>query len=534
MNKNDLSISEAVLSVAGENRNKTALTYMGKSISYKEFSSKIQKLSLSLFSLGIKEGECVLVALSNIPQAVYLLYALNRIGAVPAFVSPLCSEKELEKYIKICNCRFVFAFDFLADKLKTKEVRAITCSPFDELFHFLKSKNSYLSLLIKAEKQNIFLTPQKPEDTAVILFSGGTTGEPKAVELSNRNLNALALGTEAVCEGEVSGVKMLGVLPVFHGFGLGICVHTTLFFGGNVLLVPRFDVEKTARLIKHKKPQYIACVPSMLSPFMSSKALKNADLSFLSGVFSGGDYLSFNLEKSFNDFLVSHNSTVKVRQGYGLTECVAAACLMPATQSRPNSMGKPYPDTFCKIVRVNTCLVAKESEVGEICISSDMVMKGYLNNPDETKEALKVHSDGRVWLHTGDLGYKDGDGFLYFKGRLKRIIISNGLNVYPSEIEKPLLTREDVKDCCAVGLRDEKKLSSVGLLIEMNLDSFDENEKKQELLDFLRAYVSKQALPEYIYFANEIPKTPLGKTSYREAQSLLQEKLLQKKTGCLT
>lgn len=530
-NKNkDLSISEAVLSVAKENLHKTALTYLGKSISFKTFLSKVKSLSLSLFSLGIKRGEIVLVALPNIPQAVYILYALNRIGAVPAFVSPLSGEKELEKYIKICNCRFAFVLDSIMEKVKNEDVRVISCSPFDELFFFNKRKNSYLSVLKNSEKKNIFINPQRPDDTAVILFSGGTTGEPKAVQLTNRNLNSLAIGTGLMCESEVLNVKMLSVLPIFHGFGLGICVHTTLFFGGNVLLVPRFEVEKTARLIKRKKPQYIACVPSMLSPLMSSKNLKNADLSSLSGVFSGGDFLSANLENSFNDFLFYHQSSAKVRQGYGLTECVAAACLMPLNQHRPNSFGKPYPDTFCKIVRVNTCTASKINEVGEICISSPMVMKGYLNNKEESEKVLKVHDDSRLWLHTGDLGYKDGDGFLYFKGRLKRIIVTNGQNVYPSEIEKPLHSREDIKDCCVVGVRDDKKLWSVGVVAVLK-DKADENEdKKQELLNYLKAYISKHALPDYICFTDEIPKTPLGKTSYREAQSLLEEKILQRKT----
>lgn len=529
----ELSISEAVLNASKENLNKTAITYFSKSISYKSFLYKVERLAVSLFSLGIKKGDIVLVALPNVPQAVFVLYALNRIGAVPAFVSPLSAQAELEQYIEKCNCQFVIALDSLYEKLMsvfaaTGDKTLILTSAFDELFLSLKKpkpKAVWWNTLLKKKVGNIYISPQKADDTAVILFSGGTTGTPKAVELTNLNLNALAIGTEAVCEGEVRGIKMLSVLPVFHGFGLGICIHTVLFFGGNALLAPRFDSHQVGRIIAKHKPQYLACVPAMLNPLINAKSLSKADLSCLLGVFSGGDSLDSELQKNFNKFLKEHGADIKIRQGYGLTECVAASCLMPELEQRSESVGKPYPDTLYKIVNQKTCDELSFGEVGEICISGKTVMKGYLEDIEETQNVLKKHSDGLVWLHTGDMGCIDKDGFVYFKGRLKRIIVTNGHNVYPTEIEKAMLSHPEVKACCAVGVKDSRKIQTVALFVVMDKKDNECEEKKVELLHYLENYVSRQARPEYLYFIASIPQTPLGKVAYTELEKLAEDNI---------
>ncbi len=530
----NLSISEAVLSVAKENKDKTAMSYFGKSITYKKLLLKVERLSIALFDTGVRKGDRVLVALPNVPQAVYVLYALNRIGAVPAFVSPLSAEAELEFYIRKCRCDFVIALDILYEKLlkvfeKTRDRTLIITSPVDEIGFTFKSKKPkailWQDLLNKKKRGNIYISSQKCDDTAVILFSGGTTGTPKAVELTNLNLNALAVGTEAVCERNVRGVKMLSVLPVFHGFGLGICIHTVLYFGGNALLVPRFDPQKVGKLITKRKPHYLAAVPAMLEPLMNSKALKKADLSCLFGVFSGGDSLNTELQHSFNSFLSRHNSNVQIRQGFGLTECVAASCLMPDKEQKPQSVGKPYPDTLYKIVKINTSEEAPCGEAGEICISGKTVMKGYFDDEAETQKVLKKHSDGKVWLHTGDVGFKDNNGFVYFKQRLKRIIITNGYNVYPSELEKVLLMHEKVTDCCVVGVKDKRKIQAVVAFAVLKNPEDESDDTKIELVKYLEGFVSKQAKPKSIFFIGNIPKTPLGKTAFAELESIAESSI---------
>lgn len=530
--KENLSISEAVLSTAKENLNSTAITYFGRKISYKTLFKKVRQLSLSLYSLGVKKGEVVLVALPNIPQSVYVLYALNRIGAVPAFVSPLSAEYELEDCINKCRSEVIIAQDIMYEKLikvfeRIGKRKLVLTSAFDELGVFIKSKKEnavlWSDLLKLKTKVRLYLTPQKPQDTAVILFSGGTTGKPKAVELSNLNLNALANGTEAVCEENVRGVKMLSVLPVFHGFGLGICIHTVLYFGGECILVPRFDAQKTGKIIRKHKPHYLAVVPAMLSPLMNSKPLAKADLRGLKGVFSGGDSLSAELQDAFNNFLLKHNAQIKIRQGYGLTECVAASCLMPVGKIKKNSIGKPYPHTLYKIVKINTLEEAEKGTEGEICISGKTVMKGYFYDEAETQNALKIHCDGRLWLHTGDMGCIDEDGYVYFKGRLKRIIVSNGYNVYPSELENALVKHKDVKECCAVGVKDTKKSERAVMFAVLNSIAEKTGEKQAQLLKYMESYMSKQAMPKCIYFLEKIPRTALGKISYAELEHLAEK-----------
>lgn len=533
-NNNDYlteSISEAVLSVAKQIPQKTAITYMNRHISYKTLLQKVQKLAVSFFELGIKRGDIVLIALPNIPQAVYTLYALNRIGAVPAFVSPLSAEAELQFYINKCKCQFIIALDVLCEKFlkvfkAVGERRLIITSPFDELFFpFLGKKQQALSwnnMMKNKNSKNIFISSQKADDTAVILFSGGTTGAPKAVELTNLNLNALAKGTEAACGKDVREVKMLSVLPVFHGFGLGICIHTVLFFGGNVLLVPRFDFQKTGKIIAKNMPQYITCVPAMLEPIMKSKYLKKADLSFLSGVFSGGDRLDLVLGERFNEFLFTHNAKIKIRQGYGLTECVAASCLMPDLIQKDGSVGKPYPETLYKIVKPDTLEEVSFGIEGEICISGKTVMKGYLDDRDENKKVLRYHKDGKLWLHTGDIGYIDKDGFVYFKGRIKRIIISNGHNVYPAEIEKALMKLNNIKECCAVGVKDLRKIQSVAVFVVTHQKGVY---TKEQIIKHLEACISKHAIPKYIYFTQKLPKTNFGKVAYKELEKLAESNI---------
>lgn len=532
--KENMSISEAVLSAAKENGEKTAITYLNKTVSYKKLLTKVRILSLSLYSLGVKRGDIVLVSLPNVPQAIYVLYALNRIGAVPAFVSPLSAEAELELYIKKCKCSFIIALDTLYEKFlkvfeKTGDKTLVITSPLDELGLGLKIKKPrailWRELLNRKTDENVYISPLKADDTAVILFSGGTTGTPKAVELTNLNLNALATGTEKVCGKNVRGVRMLSALPVFHGFGLGICIHTVLYFGGNALLVPRFDADKVGRIIAKRKPQYLACVPAMLEPIINSRSLRKADLSCLSGVFSGGDSLKPELQEKFDGFLEKHNSEVKIRQGYGLTECVAASCLMPENEQIAESVGKPYPDTYYKIVSENTCDQVPVGDLGEICINGKTVMKGYLDEKEETQKVLRMHSDGKVWLHTGDLGYIDKDGFVYFKGRLKRIIVTNGYNVYPSELENTLLKHGKVKDCCAVGVKDSRKIQTVAVFVVLKNSKEENDGTKSELLKFLEGYILKQAMPKYIYFAESIPKTALGKTAYTELEKSAEENM---------
>ena len=530
-NRKNLSISEAVLEAARCNQNKTALTYMNTKISYKKLLNKVEKLSAAFFSLGVKKGDRALLALPNIPQCVYCLYAFNRIGAIPALVSPIASTGELKTYIEKLNPRIIISLDTLRDKLVetdciVKKTTVVLTSPSDELLPFSYVGSSgflnWHQLLKTKARRNIFISPQTSSDTAVILFSGGTTGKPKGVEISNESLNELAEGTAKASGRNVQKVKMLSVLPMFHGFGLGICVHTVLYFGGNALLVPRFNPEKAGKLISKEKPEYIACVPAMLKSLMKASALRKTNLDFLLGVFSGGDSLPEKLEADFNRFLSAHNAVVNVRQGYGLTECVAATCLIPEGVRKTDCIGKPYEKAIYKIVDESGYKEKPRESIGEICISGAMVMKGYFDDEEETSEVLRVHDDGKLWLHTGDMGYMDSEGFVYFKGRLKRVIITNGNNIYPSEIERVLLSHPAVSECCAVGVKDSERMNVVAVFVVLENPEACNNEMKAKLSEYLGKFISMVSKPEYIYFAESLPKTALGKIDFSKLERMAE------------
>ena len=266
------------------------------------------------------------------------------------------------------------------------------------------------------------------------------------------NFNALAMQSFEACATLSEKDTVLAVMPVFHGFGLGICIHTVQYFGGTSILLPKFDAKTFDQLILKNKPNIIAGVPTLYEALLQNKGLEGKDLSFLKCVISGGDSLSVSLKKKIDKFLRSHGAKIQIREGYGLTECVTGSCLTPVNYYREGSIGIPYPDTYYKIVKPDTIDELPYGEEGEIVISGPSVMKGYLKDSKETKKILKKHKDGLVWMHTGDIGLMDPDGFVYFKQRLKRVIVSSGYCIYPQYIENIIDSHPDVLMSCVIGI----------------------------------------------------------------------------------
>ena len=359
----------------------------------------------------------------------------------------------------------------------------------------------------------------KDTDAGAILYSGGTTGTTKGILLSSRNFNALGLQTAAASGYEsVVGFRMLSVMPIFHGFGLGVCIHTALISGMECILVPKFNVDSYTDLLKKKKPNFIAGVPTLYEALLRNKNLEGVDLSYLRGVFSGGDSLSIELKKKVDTFLRAHNAPVQIREGYGTTECVTASCLTPKDTYREGSIGIPFPDTYYRITKVGEDVEVPYGEEGEICISGPSVMLGYNNNPTETASTLHTDEDGRVWLHTGDLGFMDADGFVYFRQRIKRMIITSGYNVYPSQVENIIDAHPSVLMSCVIGVRDPYKLEKVKAFVVLRPGIEPTDEVRREILDYCRQHIAKYALPYAIEFRDELPKTLVGKVAYRKLE----------------
>ena len=542
------SMSAVVLATAEKYPKLPALSYMGRIIPYSLLEKNIKTTAKAFSAIGIKEGDKVTVCLQNVPQAIYCLYALNYIGAIASMIHPLSAESEIEFYLRTAGSKCAITLDMFYPKFeevmkKYPLEKLIVASAADELGLIKKTAFSIIHIGKKVKlpkndtvlKWNEFFSLGKKftgddpkvrkcdKDVAVILFSGGTTGTTKGIMLSNLNFNALALQTAAMSHYDIHSMRMLAAMPVFHGFGLGVCIHTMLVAGGLSILVPRFNVKAYANLIKTEKPNFIAGVPTLFEAITRNPYLDGVSLDFLCGVFSGGDSLSVELKKKFDKFLDDHGSPVHVREGYGTTECVTASCLTPYCEEREASIGLPYPDTYYQICAVGTCDEVPYGEDGEICLCGPSVMVGYMNNEAETANTLRVHADGNVWLHTGDLGKMDEDGFIYFKQRIKRMIITNGYNVYPSQIENILDAHPKVQMSCVIGVKDPYKMQKVKAFIVLK-DSIKPSESiRQELHEYCRKNIAKYALPYQIEFREELPKTLVGKVAYTVLEKEAEE-----------
>lgn len=549
------SMYEAVResAITKKKMNSVAYEFQGKKTNYKHFLNKIEVLGKAYKSIGIDEGDMVTVCMPNTPQGVDTFYALNRIGAVPAMIHPLSAVGEIAFYINSTQSKAVLVVDLFYEKVlealkQVKHpVKVVVAHIKDELPFPL---NMLYPLTVKKkpaplpkDNKNVIDWPDfisggkkvklsdkfpKAEDTAVILFSGGTTGTSKGIQLTNLNMNALAAQVAANAGFTMEGLRMFSVMPLFHGFGLGVGIHTALMASGTCIIIPQFTIKTYARDVKKYKPNVIVGVPTLYEALLRSEGF-DFDLSFLRGMFCGGDSLSVELKKKVDKFLKDHNATIQVREGYGTTECVTASCLTPYDTYREGSIGIPLSDTYYTIVNPNNDTELPYGEEGEICICGPTVMKGYLNNAEETASTLRRHEDGNLWLHTGDLGYMDEDGFVYYKQRMKRLIIVSGINVYPSQVENAIDAHPDVLLSCAVGIPDPYKMHVVKAFVVLRQGVEPSDKIKEEIIENCKKNVSRYGVPREIEFRTELPKTLVGKVAYRVLEEEEAAKYEEKK-----
>ena len=547
------SMFEKVNQIADQYPNNIAFDFMGKSTTYREMIANIHQCARSLKTIGVREGDRITIAMPNCPQAIYLFYAVNEVGAIANMVHPLSSEKELEFYINESQSVTVVTLDQFYHKFEA--IRENTCA----VNVIIASVKDALSRPVRAgymltEGRKIQKIPEDApvirwrefmrlgkacfwkysvkrtgDDPAVILYSGGTTGTTKGILLTNMNFNALSQQIVATNPMFRPGDKMLSAMPLFHGFGLGVCIHSMLANGGRCVLVPRFTAASYAKLITKYKCNFIAGVPTLYEALLRLPNMDGADLSCLKGVFSGGDSLSVELKKKFDKFLYDHKATIQVREGYGTTETVTACCLTPSHMFKEGSIGLPFPDTYIKIVKPGTDEELPYGEEGEILLAGPTVMKEYINHPEETAQTLRHHADGLTWVYTGDLGTMDSDGFIYFRGRSKRMIISSGYNIYPAQLENILDANELIHMSCVIGVPDPYKMQAVKAFVMLKPGVPATEETRQEIMAYCRKHIAKYSLPREIEFRDELPKTLVGKVAYRvleeeEAARLAEEK----------
>ncbi|MCI6605382.1 MAG: AMP-binding protein [Clostridiales bacterium] len=552
------TIYEMVRAAADKYPKNIAYEFMGKKTTFAEFMERIDRTAKAYLAMGIGKGDRVTICMPNCPQALDSFYALNRIGAVSNMIHPLSAASEIKFYLDFSKSKAILTLDQFYGKvagilpeLANKDTMLLVARIVDELppvlavgFALTKGrkipplpkKGNYVlwnEFMRVGRKRDLPLPKEfgRFTDCASILYSGGTTGTTKGIMLSNLNFNACGLQTIAASGfAPINGMKMLSVMPVFHGFGLGIGIHTALIGGATCILVPQFNVKTYAELLIKKQPNIIPGVPTLFEALLRAENLESADLSCLKGVFCGGDSLSVELKKKVDAFLKEHNAEVQIRQGYGLTECVTASCLTPKDYNRVGSIGVPFPDTYYKIVKTGTTEEVDANVEGEICISGPSVMMCYMDNPEETDHTLRRHADGRVWMHSGDLGKMDEDGFVYFSQRIKRMIVTSGYNVYPGQLENVIDGHEKVLLSCVIGVKDPYKMQKVKAFVVLKPDYEPSDAIRDEILEYCRGHIAKYAMPYDIEFRAELPKTLVGKVAYRvleeeenERQSVAQD-----------
>ena len=531
---------QMVSAAAKQYPNNIAYIFQGKETTYPAFMKRIEAAAKGLYNMGIRKGDRVTICMANTPQALDCFYALNRIGAIPNMIHPLSAASEIAFYLNVSHSKAILTLaqfyskvDSIRDQLE-QPVEILIARIADELPFPLSvlypltkggkedkvpAGNGYTlwTSMVAAGKDAVLpVDDGKYSDCGAILYSGGTTGTNKGIMLSNLNFNALGMQTIAASGfGSISGMKMLSIMPVFHGFGLGIGIHTALIGGATCILIPQFSVKVYADTLLKQKPNIIPGVPTLFEALLRAEKLEGADLSFLKGIFSGGDSLSPELKKKVDAFLKAHNCSQQIREGYGTTECVTASCLTPKDYARSGSIGVPFPDVYYKIVAPGTTEECEPNIEGEICVSGPTVMLGYMDQPEETANTLRQHGDGRIWLHTGDLGRMDEDGFIYFRQRLKRMIITSGYNVYPSQLENIIDGHEKVLLSCVIGIKDQYRGQIIKAFVVPMPGIEPTEELKQEILEYCSKHIAKYAMPREIEFRTELPKTLVGKVAYR-------------------
>ena len=535
----DVSMFEMLKRSALKYPSLIAYSYYGNKVTYKTFLDKIEEAAKAFIRLGVKKGEYVSVIMPNTPEAITCFYALNKLGAIINMIHPLSSEEEIKYALNITKSKYALVSDIAYKKVKnilkdTSLVKIVYASssesmdPFMKLAYKFKMRGKITSISgeesipyyrfisrAKFHKEKV-RDVSSGKDEAVILYSGGTTGKQKGIVLTNNNFNYMALSLLEINKVMGPGVSTLSIMPIFHGFGLGCTFHAVNISGGHAIILPTFSPKDFDSVILKYKPNTIGCVPSLLEGLTSSKKLVDADLSFIKCIVCGGDSISEKLNRKLDDFLYDHGSEARVRGAYGMSECVAGVTMMPLEESKFGSIGIPAPNTIIKIVAPGSLKELKYGNVGEICISSPTIMKEYLGEKEETKNILEKDKDGKIYLHSGDLAYMDEDGFIFFKSRLKRMIVSSGYNIYPSVIEQIIEEHPYVEACTVVGVPHPYKKEVVKAYIVLKKGLVLNSEIKKSIKSHCEKNIASYALPYAYGYRKELPKTKLGKIAYRE------------------
>ena len=531
----EIALHEAVAATAERIPDAVAFDFFGRTTTYGRLRAEIDRCADALAAIGLGRDERITISMPTSPQGVIAFYAATKLGAVASMIHPLSTSAEITHYLDLSRSRFALTLDAFYDRFAAAEpaepLEAIVLSRISDALPLVKRPAFWLtrgrkidrvppdprvrwwSQLMSERHPPATADPTPPRELAAILYSGGTTGQPKGIMLSHHNFVSEGMQV-AAWVGMSERDTILAMLPIFHGFGLGALVHAGLTSGAKLVLVPQFSAELVAKLIRTKRPTLMAGVPTLYEALARDESLRRTDLSCLRAAFSGADTLTRPVKERFEQLVRDRGGEVRLLEGYGLTEAVTAVMGMPLGQYREGSVGVPFPDMDATICRLGGDEELPIGEEGEICLSGPAVMLGYLDDPAATAETLHVHDDGGVWLHTGDIGRRDEDGFFYFAARLKRMIKSSGFNVYPAQVEAVLAEHPAVAEACVVGIPDEAQGERVKAFVVLEDPSAADPALAQELIEHCRARLIKWSCPRDVGFLEELPRTRVGKVDF--------------------
>ena len=525
-----------------------ALEYMGSKIIYGKMFAHINDCVKSLTALGVKTDDIVTIALPSIPEALYLVYALNKIGAVANMIHPLAGENEIVHYLNEVNSDVAVLFEgtysIVKNSLHTTSLKkAVIVSAGNSLpfgikqLYMLKNKLPEFSSdgMLMNWKQFVSLghdatvVPVKKDSSkiAIISHTGGTTGEPKGVMLSDRNINALIWQLNVNFKNQRQE-KNLVVLPPFVNYSLVHGMLLPLTLGLQVTLIPKYEADKFDEYVRKYRPNHISSIPPYLEALLDNEKLKKMDLSCIKTIAYGGEAMNLQKEQEVNNLLRACGSNVKISKGLGSTEMVGAATTTREECNTIGNVGIPLPRVNCKIVEPETFDELSYNHIGEICFSGNTLMMGYYNNQEATDAIIKYHPDGIRWMHTGDLGYVTEDGIVYITGRIKKILMTigkdgNPTKLFPDRIEKVVMKHPAVALCCVIGIPDEVRTHYPRAYVILN-EGYPKNQQTTDaLLAHCKDELPEYMIPEEIVYRNEFPRTSRDKVDYRALEREVQE-----------
>ncbi len=546
-----MTMYRAVMKTVREHGDKIAYDFMGREGTYAQLGRDIDRCADALAGLGVKKGDRVTIAMPTSPPGVICFYAVNKLGAVASMIHPLSTPAEIGMYLKMSNSTCALTLDIFCDSFMpafgSTPLKTLVVSKIQDYLPLGKSIMYYLAKGRKVPAppkdprvhlwSDIMASPaspaveaaMSPDDCAVIMYSGGTTGTPKGIMLSSFNF---------ICEGlqcahwvgmDERYADVLAILPIFHGFGLGVCVNAAFMAGGKSIMVPIFDPEEVARQVRKKRPNFLIGVPTLFEALNRNPKFAKADLGCLRACFCGADSLPRAVKERFEEVVRGGGGNVQLLEGYGLTEAVTAIMANPMSEYREKSIGIPFPDMMAKIADPETGEEKPVGEEGEICVHGPAVMLGYLDQPEETQKVLRRHRDGLAWLHTGDIASMDGDGFFYFKLRQKRMIKSSGMNVYPAQVEEVLHEHPAVAEACVVGVPDRDQVERVKAFVVLKNRQAAGDDMAGELIRHCRKTLIKWSCPREVEFRDTLPRTLVGKIAYKDLEE--EEKAQLRREG---